>query len=379
MNRFLGLSGVVHIGLIAGVLYIGAKNDFSPHKVIESMNFEAFGGEGSGSVAELKGAQESTEIKAETLPVETISTEKTAAAVISKAETMKALPVKSKSTSKKMAPLKAAQIGQKQMIDDSADPELDDSVVEEAISEVKKSTVAPVVVEKTQEKSQETEDNSQEAIASAQEQESHSQVDEESEKIAAEQAETEKIADEKAKLEKAEADKAKAEQAKKVALLNDLRKQNAEREAKEAAEAAALAANESAKSSASSEKSDSSGLGSSDKGEGPKEGETVHALTEFKQIGGNPKPKYDSEDRMKGRAGTVTFQAFVNKEGSLNDFQLIESSGHRTLDAKTLQALKKWKFAAGQEGWIEIPFQWDLKGGAQEVSPLRTSRSATTK
>lgn len=96
------------------------------------------------------------------------------------------------------------------------------------------------------------------------------------------------------------------------------------------------------------------------------------ALSEFKQKAGNNRPSYDEQDRREGRAGLVVFLAYINNGGSLQDFQLLSSSGHRTLDLKTLKALRNWKFQPGQEGWVEMPFQWDLKGGVQEApSTLR--------
>lgn len=93
----------------------------------------------------------------------------------------------------------------------------------------------------------------------------------------------------------------------------------------------------------------------------------IRALEDLKQISGNKRPAYDPEDRLKGRQGEVAFLAYVSKAGAISEFKLIKSSGHRQLDAKTLKALRDWKFYPGQEGWVEIPFKWDLKGGPQEM------------
>lgn len=361
MNRFLGLSGLFHIALVAGLFYLGAKNDFSPHKVIESLSFESFGGENGGAHAELKAsaeeAAESTEVtpisqqsqpeesvaqaetKTATLPVKAKAVKSAEKTEVKKAAVIKPTPAKSAKDSKS-AKTENPQIETAQ-VEDSSNVELDESVVEEAITAVKQSS----------NQQEEKASVSQEAAALATEE--IADHDEESQAMAAaheQEIQKQNEADAKAEEE--------AARAKKVALLNDLRKQNAEREAQEAALAAAAA---------------NSGLGSKNQGEGPKEGEEVRAVSELKQIGGNPKPQYDNEDRMKGRSGTVVFQAFVQNDGKLKDFTMLESSGHRTLDSKTLKALKQWKFAAGQEGWIEIPFKWDLKGGAQEISPLRNA------
>lgn len=92
----------------------------------------------------------------------------------------------------------------------------------------------------------------------------------------------------------------------------------------------------------------------------------ARALKDLRQVPGNKRPMYDSEDRLHGRQGEVSFKAYVSKEGAITEFKMTKSSGHRALDAKTLKALKTWKFYPGQEGWVEIPFQWDLKGEPRE-------------
>lgn len=100
--------------------------------------------------------------------------------------------------------------------------------------------------------------------------------------------------------------------------------------------------------------------------------EPVRALAELKQVPGNRKPTYDLADRKAARSGEVIFTAYVNKSGTLSDFKLVKSSGHRSLDAKTLSALKSWKFYPNQEGRTELGFKWDLKGDAIEMpSTLR--------
>jgi TonB family protein len=106
-------------------------------------------------------------------------------------------------------------------------------------------------------------------------------------------------------------------------------------------------------------------------GEGPSDSQAdVRALSELKQMPGNKAPQYDADDRLQGRQGEVAFLAYVSQDGFVTQFKLLQSSGHRVLDAKTLKAIKGWKFYPGQEGWVEIPFKWDLKGGPQEM-PMR--------
>lgn len=110
--------------------------------------------------------------------------------------------------------------------------------------------------------------------------------------------------------------------------------------------------------------------------QGPAQTGQVRALEELKQMPGNQKPQYDSEDRLAGRQGDVIFRAYVSTEGMPTDFKMVRSSGHRSLDYKTLKAIKSWKFYPGQEGWVEIPFRWDLKGGPKQIGgTLRTKVS----
>ncbi len=133
----------------------------------------------------------------------------------------------------------------------------------------------------------------------------------------------------------------------------------------EAQAAEAAKAKEAASAQVAAQKSQE-GLG--EKNAGPAHLSTeVRALEQLRQMPGNPKPRYDSSERLKGDKGVVIFQAFVTQEGLLNQFKLLKSTGYRNLDAKTLKALKQWKFYPGQEGWVELPFDWNLKGGPQEM------------
>lgn len=104
--------------------------------------------------------------------------------------------------------------------------------------------------------------------------------------------------------------------------------------------------------------------------------EGVRSLDQLKQRPGNKRPQYDYDDRLHRRQGEVSFLAYISHEGAPVKFKMIQSSGHRTLDFKTLAAIKNWKFFPGQEGWVEIPFKWDLKGGPKELpARLRTKVS----
>lgn len=96
----------------------------------------------------------------------------------------------------------------------------------------------------------------------------------------------------------------------------------------------------------------------------------VRSLDQLKQRPGNPAPQYSSEERLQRQQGVVVFYAYINEAGTPSQFRMIHSTGHRNLDGKTLKALKQWRFYPGQAGWVEIPFQWTLKGGAKEMPAL---------
>ncbi len=96
----------------------------------------------------------------------------------------------------------------------------------------------------------------------------------------------------------------------------------------------------------------------------------IRSVDSLRQMPGNPKPKYSSDERLRREQGKVIFYAFVTPEGNLQNFKLVQSTGFRNLDGKTLSALKKWRFYPGQQGWVEIPQIWSLKGDVQEMPTL---------
>lgn len=128
------------------------------------------------------------------------------------------------------------------------------------------------------------------------------------------------------------------------------------------------------------EKADAQARGKALQGLVPKEGsgtassgssaKGIRQLKDLKQVPGNPKPQYDSDERLRGEQGRSVFLAYISKEGSISQVRLMSVSGYRNLDAKALKAVKKWRFYPGQEGWVEIPIQWDLKGESQEKPTL---------
>lgn len=182
------------------------------------------------------------------------------------------------------------------------------------------------------------------------------------------------------------------EQEKLAALQNSVRQKNSK------AIAAALAAEQAAalaRQQAAAKAAKNSGLGGNHSGTGMKLGmgsgnsgtqnqssplsglpSGIRSLDQLRQMPGNPRPQYDPEERLRGHQGQIAFIAYISKEGFPSKFRMLKSTGFRNLDAKTLSSLKKWRFYPGQEGWVELPFVWSLKGGVQEAGGLlRRSRS----
>jgi TonB family protein len=188
------------------------------------------------------------------------------------------------------------------------------------------------------------------AARSAEEQRAAQEAAQEAEAAAAERAANENLR-QQIEAQALEAERAEAEAHAGAAADREAAAKAAAREA-EAREAAL-----SAKAAASDSRGDGTGGVN-----GP-----VRDVSELRAIPGNKRPEYDSSDRLAGRQGQVDFLAYVGKDGRVSKFKLIKSTGHRSLDAKTYAAIKTWRFFPGQEGWVEIPFRWDLKGGPQEM------------
>lgn len=220
-------------------------------------------------------------------------------------------------------------------------------------------------------------------------------IDNEQEKIAAMTAAVTEEQDENLKA----VDTANAEEAAKLTALQErVRQQNAEAIANAFAADKAAAAEKARQAAAAREAAEQkaaavaaaaaakSANGGNGEGQGSTEGQGagnngnpavaaaqvagepqgVRSLDQLRQMPGNQRPQYAREERLRGDQGSVVFYAYITKEGHPSQFRMVKSTGFRNLDGKTLVALKKWRFYPGQEGWVELPFRWDLKGGAQE-------------
>jgi TonB family protein len=80
-----------------------------------------------------------------------------------------------------------------------------------------------------------------------------------------------------------------------------------------------------------------------------------------------PNPTYPIDDRANNRQGQAVIVGKVKSDGSMGEVFIERSTGSRSLDNASLDAFKKWKFEAGQEGYVRKPFEFRLKGDSQSI------------
>jgi protein TonB len=81
----------------------------------------------------------------------------------------------------------------------------------------------------------------------------------------------------------------------------------------------------------------------------------------------NPEPAYPRLAKKRGYQGTVLLSVLVNKEGTVDDLWLFESSGYKILDNAAIDAVKGWTFEPGRRGsepvemWVEVPVRFEIR------------------
>lgn len=80
-----------------------------------------------------------------------------------------------------------------------------------------------------------------------------------------------------------------------------------------------------------------------------------------------PEPPYPALAKRMGYQGTVELKVLVNRSGTVEELQVVSSSGYQVLDHSALTAVQRWSFKPGtrdavQEAmWIKIPVQFKLR------------------
>jgi len=81
----------------------------------------------------------------------------------------------------------------------------------------------------------------------------------------------------------------------------------------------------------------------------------------------NKAPEYPRVARLRGYQGMVILNVLVNRNGTVSEIKINQSSGYWLLDKAALIAVKYWKFEPGAnetgpvEMWVEQPIRFQLK------------------
>lgn len=80
----------------------------------------------------------------------------------------------------------------------------------------------------------------------------------------------------------------------------------------------------------------------------------------------SPAPEYPREARRKGWIGRVSVHVLITEKGTVQQTEIISSSGHTELDEAALAALRKWTFHPAQKdghmiaAWVVVPVLFRL-------------------
>ncbi|MEM7645331.1 MAG: energy transducer TonB [Pseudomonadota bacterium] len=94
----------------------------------------------------------------------------------------------------------------------------------------------------------------------------------------------------------------------------------------------------------------------------------------LKQQPGNRPPLYSQRDRLNRNQGRVVLRAYVDAFGKVSQVSILESSGTSDMNQNALSAFSQYRFVKGQEGWVEMPYEFKLVGNAIRVLDRRAYR-----
>ena len=81
----------------------------------------------------------------------------------------------------------------------------------------------------------------------------------------------------------------------------------------------------------------------------------------------NPPPDYPRQARRLGQQGTVLLKALVSATGRVEELEIAESSGVKSLDVAALKAVREWRFEPGRENGrakamrVRVPVRFELQ------------------
>jgi protein TonB len=80
----------------------------------------------------------------------------------------------------------------------------------------------------------------------------------------------------------------------------------------------------------------------------------------------SPAPEYPRQARRNGWIGRVSVHVLITEKGTVQQTEIISSSGHTELDEAALTALRKWTFHPAQKdghliaAWVVVPVLFRL-------------------
>ena len=84
----------------------------------------------------------------------------------------------------------------------------------------------------------------------------------------------------------------------------------------------------------------------------------------------NPPPPYPRLARKLGHEGVVQLEALISVAGRVDDLRIAVGSGHESLDAAALEAVRSWRFSAGRRNGqpvamrVRVPVRFSLRAGS---------------
>ncbi len=97
--------------------------------------------------------------------------------------------------------------------------------------------------------------------------------------------------------------------------------------------------------------------------EAASESQTAGSDQEAAELSNNPPPAYPDEAIRRGLEGVVMLKLFINANGNVVFVEVVNSSGHPSLDEAAVQALMKWKGKPATRLGAPIP--------SEEYLPIR--------
>lgn len=96
----------------------------------------------------------------------------------------------------------------------------------------------------------------------------------------------------------------------------------------------------------------------------------VRDARDLRQKRGNTPPIYPRKDQLANKQGRTHLLAYVTKNGHVTKIKINKSSGSRLMDTNAYKAFAKYQFHKGQEGWVHMPFQFQISGRVKTIPAL---------